>query len=151
MVSKPRPAPTVSRTARPVKTCRLHITGASGAGTTTLGRALADSLAVPHHDTDDYFWRPTTPPYRVRRSVEDRQRLMEEMFLDGDGWVFSGSIEGWGDVVMPCFDLVVFLRVPTDLRLSRLRERETRHFGSEAVSPGGWRHEETEDFLEWFG
>ena len=43
--------------------CHLHITGASGSGTTTLGRALASAWAVPHADTDDYFWVPTTPPY----------------------------------------------------------------------------------------
>ena len=50
-----------------MKTCRVHIMGASGAGVTSLGRALAEALAVPHHDTDGYFWRPTTPPYRDKR------------------------------------------------------------------------------------
>ena len=44
-------------------TRRIHIMGASGAGVTTLGRALADTLGLPHHDTDDYYWRPTDPPY----------------------------------------------------------------------------------------
>ena len=38
-----------------MKTCRIHVMGASGAGVTSLGRALADALAIPHHDTDDYF------------------------------------------------------------------------------------------------
>ena len=68
-----------------MKTCRVHITGASGAGVTSLGRALADSLAVPHHDTDDYFWLPTTPPYREQREVADRLRLMREVFLEWHG------------------------------------------------------------------
>jgi adenylate kinase family enzyme len=36
-----------------MKSDRIHITGASGAGVTTRGRALADALALPHHDTDD--------------------------------------------------------------------------------------------------
>jgi hypothetical protein len=44
---------------------------------------------------------------------------------------------------------VAFLYVPTDIRLHRLRDRETRRFGDDAVSPGGWRHQETEDFIEW--
>jgi adenylate kinase family enzyme len=47
-----------------MKSCRIHIMGASGSGVTSLGRASADALAIPHHDTDDYFWQPTTPPYR---------------------------------------------------------------------------------------
>ena len=65
-----------------MKTCRVHIMGASGAGVTSLGRGLADALAIPHHDTDDYFWRPTNPPYREQREVPERLRLMKEMFLD---------------------------------------------------------------------
>lgn len=80
-----------------VKTCRIHLMGASGAGVTSLGRALADALAVSHHDTDDYFWRPTTPPYREIREVADRLRLMREVFLDRADWVLSGDLQGWGD------------------------------------------------------
>jgi len=34
---------------------RVHIVGASGSGTTTLGRALATQLGCPHVDTDDVF------------------------------------------------------------------------------------------------
>ena len=41
---------------------RIHILGASGSGTTTLGRALAARLQCPHFDTDDCFWLPTDPP-----------------------------------------------------------------------------------------
>jgi adenylate kinase family enzyme len=43
---------------------RIHVFGASGAGATALGRALAEALAVPRHDTDHYFWLSTVPPYR---------------------------------------------------------------------------------------
>ena len=74
-------------------TRRLHIMGASGAGVTTLGRALADTLGLPHHDTDDYYWRPTDPPYRETRSIPDRLRLMHELFLPRPSWVLSGSLD----------------------------------------------------------
>ena len=123
--------------------------GASGGRVTTLGRATADALAIPHHDTDDYFWLPTTPPYREKREIADRLRLMREIFLGRSDWVLSGSLEGWGDSIAPLLDLVVFVEAPVEIRLSRLRDRESRHFGSDAVSPGGWRHQETEEFIEW--
>jgi adenylate kinase family enzyme len=123
--------------------------GASGAGVTTLGRALADHLAAPHHDTDDYYWRPAAPPYRDKRDVADRLRLMREIFLDRPDWVLSGSLDDWGGPVVRLFDLVVFVRVPTEVRLQRLRHREARRFGPAATSLGGWRHKETEDFIEW--
>ena len=132
-----------------MKTCRVHITGASGAGVTSLGRALADALAISHHDTDDYFWRPTNPPYREMREVADRLRLMGEVFLDRSDWVLSGSLDGWGDPIIPHLDLVAFLYVPTPIRLERLRAREARRFGTDAVAPSGLQHEQAEKFIEW--
>jgi adenylate kinase family enzyme len=130
-------------------TCRLHITGASGAGVTTLGRALADALAISHHDTDDYYWQPTSPPYRDKRPIADRLRLMRELFLDRADWVLSGSLDGWGDPLIPLFDLVVLVATPTEVRLQRLRARGARRFGADAVAVGGWRHQECEEFIEW--
>ncbi|MGH6641377.1 MAG: hypothetical protein ACRED3_01645, partial [Bradyrhizobium sp.] len=92
-----------------MKSCRIHITGASGSGVTSLGRALADSLAMPHHDTDDYFWRPTIPPYRETREADERLKLMRKIFLPRADWMLSGSLNGWGNPLIPDFDLVVFL------------------------------------------
>ncbi len=132
-----------------MKSCRIHLVGASGSGVTTLGRALANALAVPHHDTDDYFWQPTVPPYQHKRDRAERLRLMQEVFLPRVDWVLSGSLEGWGDDIIPFFDLVIFLTTPREIRLQRLRVREATHFGGDAVAPGGWRHHDTEDFLDW--
>lgn len=74
---------------------------------------------------------------------------MQEMFLELPAWVLSGSLDSWRGPIVPCLDIVVFLRVPTELRLARLRLREARRFGADAVARGGWRHRETEDFVEW--
>ncbi len=128
---------------------RIHIMGAPGSGTTTVGRALASALAVPHHDTDDYYWRPTDPPYRNPRPLEERLHLAREMFLPRPGWVVSGSLESWGRDVAAMLDLVVFLLVPAEVRLARLRVREARLFGEDVIGKGGWRHEEAEEFFEW--
>jgi hypothetical protein len=70
--------------------------------------------------------------------------------LDGaSSWVLSGSLCGWGDPLIPRFDLVVFLRVPTGVRLARLRDREQQSFGRAALAPGGRMHENHAAFLEW--
>ncbi|MEO8329278.1 MAG: hypothetical protein ABI586_04660, partial [Candidatus Nanopelagicales bacterium] len=76
---------------------RLHITGASGTGTTTLGHALADEWSAPHADADDYFWMPTSPPFSVKRPESERLPLMKQLFLPRDHWILSGSLMGWGD------------------------------------------------------
>ncbi len=130
-------------------TCRVHILGASGSGTTTLGRTLAMALAVPHHDSDDYFWEPTDPPYTRPRPPEERLELMRTMFLPRSAWVLSGSLCGWGDPLIPSFDLVVYLRTATRDRIERLRRREIARYGAQAVALGGPNHERTEAFLEW--
>ena len=135
-----------------MKSCRIrriHIFGASGSGVTTLGRALAETLAIPHHDTDDYFWQPTVPPYQKKRERTERLRLMQEVFLARADWILSGSLEGWGDDIIPYFDLAIFLSTRREIRLQRLRAREATHFGADAVAPGSWRHHDTEDFVEW--
>lgn len=132
-----------------MKTCRIHITGASGAGISTLGQTLSHMLGSPHHDADDYFWLPTSPPYIEKRPVADRLRLMEELFLDRPDWVLSGSLDSWGKPIVSFFDLVVFIKAPVDVRLARLREREERRYGIDAVSPGGSRYQATEEFIEW--
>ena len=116
---------------------RIHITGASGSGATTLGRAVAQHLALPHFDTDDFYWLPVEPVYSEKRDPEDRIRLMQELFAPRQAWVLSGSLMGWGDTLRPLFDIVVFLRTPMEERLARLRQREVVRFGTDAIGPGG--------------
>lgn len=127
---------------------RVHITGASGAGVSTTGRALAGCLGVACFDTDDVFWMPTDPPYQTIRSIPDRVRLLNAMLNDDAGWVLAGSVGEWGDALIPRFDLVVFLYVPTPIRLARLSARERGRFG-DRLDPGGVMHDEHRAFMTW--
>jgi adenylate kinase family enzyme len=127
---------------------RIHILGASGSGTTTLGRALAERLQCSHFDTDDYFWLPTDPPFTHQRERIERQRLLMDDLTAQDSWVLSGSLCGWGDVAIPLFELVVFLRVPHDVRMARLHRREHARFGTR-ILPGGDMYEVSQAFLTW--
>lgn len=83
------------------------------------------------------------------REVADRLRLMREVFLDRSDWVLSGSLDSWGSPIVPFFDSVIFSYVPIAIRLERLRARESRRFGADAVAPGGWMHQQAEEFIEW--
>lgn len=127
---------------------RVHIVGASGSGTTTLGRALARQLACPHFDTDDFFWLPSEPPLQHIRDRAERRALLGAELTRHPGWVLSGSLCGWGDLFIPLFERVVFLGVPTDIRLGRLRERERHRYGA-AIAAGGPQHATYETFMTW--
>lgn len=54
----------------------IHIFGASGSGTTTLGRELSRLLGFRLLDTDDFYWMPTDPKFTVKRPPEQRVELM---------------------------------------------------------------------------
>lgn len=117
---------------------RIHITGASGSGTTTLGRALAAHLGFAHLDADDYYWLPTSPPFQEKRAAPDRLAAMLRNLRAAPDTVVSGSMVGWGAELEDAFDLVVFLYLPAPTRIERLRAREMEHLG--AADPA---------FLEW--
>lgn len=128
---------------------RIHLFGASGSGTTTLGRAVAQALRIPFFDTDDYFWEweGAAAPFTVKRPLERRLALLSAD-MQADSWVNSGSLCGWGDPLVPRFTLAAFMYVPKEARLARLHEREYARFG-ERIQPGGDMREQHLAFLDW--
>jgi hypothetical protein len=122
----------------------VHVTGASGAGTSTLARALADHWSVPHADVDDYFWVPTDPPYRDKRPEADRVTLMRRVFAPREAWVLSGSMLGWGEGIVAECDAVVFLTLDAEERLRRLEAREAVRQQGWDADPAAWAA-----FLDW--
>ena len=81
--------------------------------------------------------------------MEQRLSLLHDAFRESSAWVLSGSLCGWGDPLVPEFRLVVFLDVPTPIRLERLARRERGRYGAEAIAPGGSLHRAHEEFLDW--
>ncbi|MFG3015659.1 hypothetical protein ACGFZB_35500 [Streptomyces cinerochromogenes] len=127
---------------------RLLITGASGSGTTTLGRTLATLWSVPHADVDDYFWMPTSPPYTQKRPATDRLALMQALFLPRDSWILSGALLGWGDSLIEGLDGVVYLTLDASTRMERLMSREITRYG-DTIQNGGINETAHRDFLDW--
>lgn len=127
----------------------IHIFGASGSGTTTLGRALAADMGLVHMDTDDYYWLPTDPKFTTARPIDERLTLMQaDIDAAEKGVVISGSLTGWGDVLIPRFTYAIRLTTPSEVRLERLRQREYAHFG-ERIREGGDMHQNYLEFLDW--
>lgn len=127
---------------------RIHIFGASGSGTTTIAKIICHALDYQHFDSDNYFWLPTNEPFTVERPREECLHLMQDDLVSHDKWTLSGSLSGWGDNFIPLFDLVVFVYVPQDIRLERLKKREYERYGDK-VFLGGAKYEDSKDFLEW--
>ena len=94
-------APLPSGEGRSVSDHRVHLFGASGSGTTTLGRALAAALDIPPLDTDDY-WQPTDPPDTVKHEPAERvgriEREVGDLLADRECPRYRERIDPGGDM-----------------------------------------------------
>ena len=126
----------------------IHIYGASGSGTSTLGRKICEELDYKFMDTDDYFWLPTNPKYTTKRSKEERLALMKKDISEDDNVVIYGSLVDWGDELIQLFTLAIRLVTDTEIRIKRLKIREKKKFG-DRIMPGGDMYANYIEFIEW--
>ena len=126
----------------------IHIFGASGSGTTTLGKRICEELGYTLMDTDDYFWLPTDPKFILKRPREERIALMKQDIDKAENVVISGSLVDWGDALIPYFTLAIRIEMEQELRIARLRQREKTRFGSR-IELGGDMYQQHLDFIKW--
>ena len=126
----------------------IHIYGASGSGTSTLGRKICGELGYKLMDTDDYFWLPTNPKYTLKRNTEERLGMMKRDISEAKNVVISGSLVGWGNELIPFFTLAVRLETTTNIRIARLKQREKEHFGAR-IDIDGDMYENHQKFIDW--
>jgi adenylate kinase family enzyme len=126
---------------------KLLITGGPGAGASTTGERLSTVLEIPWIDSDDYFHKPTNPPFQVQYSREERSHLIHKEFDRFDSWILSGSISAW-DIHDVEFTHAVLLGIGPELRLKRLKAREHERFGVR-IEAGGDMHEDHMEFMKW--
>lgn len=126
----------------------IHIFGASGSGTSTLGKKICFELGYKFMDTDDYFWLPTNPKFTTKRNVDERLAMMKTDIQNAENVVISGSLVDWGDELIPLFTLAIRLTTATDIRISRLTKREREEFGTR-IDFGGDMFDNHQEFIAW--
>lgn len=131
-----------------IMTIKIHIFGASGSGTSTLGRSLSSHLGIKVIDADDFYWKKTNPPFQEALPLKQRAASLDAELDAYDSWILTGTIISWGGIVKNDFDAAIYLYVPVEERVKRLAEREQLRFG-ERVLPGGDMYRDHQRFLEW--
>lgn len=125
---------------------RILICGMNGAGKSTLGRALADALGFPFRDAEDY-WFPKDGAYlyeRPRTEEEVNALLLADLRKLPDA-VYA-VVRCREREAAALFDMAVYVDVPKEERMARIRQRSHRKFGARML-PGGDLHEREERFF----
>ncbi len=127
---------------------KVLIIGASGAGTTTLGKAIEKRTHFVHLDADDYYWKPTVPPFLEKIPLDIRNENLKSDIKKYKTVIVSGSMVSWGKEWETAFDLVVFLHLQNDIRMERLKKREVLRYGDKLRTDRDTQ-QKTEAFLAW--
>lgn len=131
-----------------IKSIKIHIFGASGSGVSTLGRNLSQHYQIPFFDADDYYWKQTNPPYLEANPIESRKYLLTNALANKSFWIISGSLASWGDFIQDEFSCAIYLYVPQEERIKRIKKREKESFGTR-IEISGDMYEAHSKFIEW--
>ena len=128
---------------------KIHIFGASGSGTTTIAKNICERINYKHFDSDSYLWLSTEKPFTVTRPKEEYLSLMGDDLNNNEQWILSGHVSfGFVDIYLPLYDLIVFVYVPVDIRIERIKKREYERYGKK-ILPGGDRYENYNEFIKY--
>lgn len=126
---------------------KIYIIGASGSGKTYLADKLARSYGVSSYSLDDLLWDNSRGTYNVKRSVPERDAMLEEI-LHNDDWIIEGVQYSWCHKCFETADTIYFLDVPKLI----CRFRILRRFIGRKIYKNS-RHNETLrsviDLLKW--
>ncbi len=126
----------------------IIVCGMNGAGKSTLGRALALKLGYHFIDIEDMYFPKTDPNYFYSspRTDEEVEKLLMEEIAGGKAFVLAAVRGNYSERITKSFDLAVYVDVPKDVRMERVKKRSFEKFGERAL-PGGDLFEKEQRFF----
>jgi adenylate kinase family enzyme len=106
---------------------RISVVGNSGSGKTTIARAIAAALGVPHLELDAVFHQPGWQPL----ATSEFRRIVSE-FTAGPSWVVDGNYAKVQDIIWDRADTVVWVDPPRHRVMRQLVARTLRRMATRA-------------------
>ncbi len=128
---------------------RIIICGLNGAGKSTLGKILAKRLHYEFRDIEDYYFPKTDDKYEysVQRTEEEVAALLLKDLEEHADIVLASVRGNYSEQIEKLFDLAVYIDIPKETRMARIRKRSNDKFGDRML-PGGDLYESEERFFK---
>jgi len=125
---------------------KIIVCGLNGAGKSTLGRCLAEKLNYQFLDIEDYYFLEKNVYENARTREEVGFALLADM-KKYENCVLGSGKGNYGAEVEALFTHAVYINVPKELRMKRVRSRSFEKFGSRMLE-GGDLYEKEESFFK---
>lgn len=116
----------------------ILVCGLNGTGKSTLGKALAEKLDFYFIDNEELYF-PKTDPHYIYSSPRSRAEV-EKLLLDKihthKNFVFTSVKGDYGDTIISFFQYAVWITVPREIRIQRVKNRSFQKFGNRILPDG---------------
>ncbi|WP_197722141.1 shikimate kinase [Sulfuriflexus mobilis] len=99
----------------------MIIFGNSGAGKTTLAKALGEEFNLAHLDLDTLAWRSTAPP--ERRAIAESAIEFEKFLSAHTAWVIEGCYADLIELATPHATEIIFLNPGIEACINHCKNR----------------------------
>ena len=128
---------------------RIVLCGGNGAGKSTLGKELAKRLNIRFMDIEHYYFPVSNADYAYgcSRTQEEVTALLLEDMKRTDDFVLAAVKADYSPEISRMFTHAVYIDVPKEVRMNRIRQRSFLKFG-ERMQPGGDLFEREQRFFD---
>lgn len=134
----------------------IALVGLNGSGKSTLGHALAKELGYFEIDVEDYYFPEQSEsrqaalegmydtecsylgeiPYSVAKSKNEvEQAIVKEIALH-QNYILCGVTLNWSDAILSTIQKVFWLKVNSEERVVRVKNREEKRWGKRVLAGG---------------
>jgi adenylate kinase family enzyme len=104
---------------------RISVVGSGGSGKTTLARAVARALGIPHLELDSVYHQANWQPLE-----ESLFRARVGEFIAADAWVTDGNYSAVRDLIWQRADTVIWIDLPRRTVMRQLVGRTLRRMAT---------------------